>query len=160
MTQGVNGQREAQGGPVLLALSTFRHSDAAVDRALQEARAVGRIVVLFVADRNLARYMVGTDLGYFPDMERTCEEEVLRENEQKARAAAEAIAARAAGAGLRVSTEVCIGRFGIECMRVVERDRPRMVVTTRSRRPAWVRRFFGSPVDYVIDHAGCPVIEA
>lgn len=160
MTQDADDRAAPQGGPVLLALSTFRHSEDAVALALKKAKGPGRLVVLLVADRNLARYMIGSELGYFVDLEKRCEQELLRENEQKARAAAEAIAARAADAGLDACTEVCIGRFGVECLRVIEREQPGLVVTTRSRRPAWVRRFFGSPVDHVIEHAGCPVVEA
>jgi nucleotide-binding universal stress UspA family protein len=33
-----------------------------------------------------------------------------------------------------------------------------VIITTRSKRPEWVRRFFGSPVDDLIRKAGCPVV--
>ena len=66
----------------------------------------------------------------------------------------------AEAAGLDVSTHVSIGRFAQVCKEVIEKERPSLVITTRSRRPAWTRKFFGSPVDRLIAEAPCPVIEA
>jgi nucleotide-binding universal stress UspA family protein len=144
----------------MLALSTFRQSDKAVALALEKAQAGKKLVIVHVADVNLARYLIGTDIGLYPELKEKCEEELLREHEQKGQEKAEFIARRARAAGLDVATYVRIGRFAPVCLEIVGRERPSLVVTTRSRRPAWVKKFFGSPVDYLVAHAGCPVIEA
>jgi nucleotide-binding universal stress UspA family protein len=149
-----------RGGPVMLALSTFRRSDKAIDLAMERAGECGRLLILLVADVNLARYLIGADLGLYPEIRRQCEDELLEEHERQGREHVEAIAERAREQGLEVSTHVSVGRFALLCLEVVERESPCLIVTTRSRRPAWVRRFFGSPVDHLIAHAPCPVIEA
>jgi nucleotide-binding universal stress UspA family protein len=148
------------GGPVLLALSTFRRSDEAIRVALDRAVGPGRLVIVYVADVNLARYMVGTDVGLSAGLERKCEEEVLAEHEREGRQHVAEIEELAREAGVEASSEVRIGRFGLVSMEVVGRERPSLIVTTRSERPHWVRRFFGSPVDYLMASAGCPVVEA
>ena len=147
-------------GPVVLALSTFRRSDHAVERALAEAAEGGPLVVVYVADRNLARYMVGTDLGWFRDLEETCEKELLAEHEEDGRRHVDEITRRAAEQGIETASHVRVGRFAKVVLEVIEGISPRLIVTTRSHRPHWVRRFFGSPVDDLIESAGCPVVEA
>ena len=147
-------------GPVMLALSTFRRSDAAVDLALERAAGPGRLVVVYVADKNLARYFVGSDIGTYPGLKEKCEEELLEEHERAGRHHVEEVALRARERGLEVTTHVQRGRFAVVCLEIAGRERPSLVVTTRSNRPAWVKRFFGSPVDYLIAHIGCPVQEA
>jgi nucleotide-binding universal stress UspA family protein len=144
----------------MLALSTFRRSDEAIRTALDEAVGPGRLAVVYVADVNLARYMVGTDIGLSAGLERKCEEEVLAEHEAEGRAHVAEIEELAREAGIAAAGEVRIGRFGLIVMEIVEREHPCCIITTRAARPAWVRRFFGSPVDYLIATAACPVIEA
>ena len=147
-------------GPVMLALSTFRRSDAAVALALERAAGPGRLVIVYVADKNLARYFVGTEIGTFPGLQEKCESDLLEEHERAGRRQVEEIARRAREKGLEVATHVERGRFAVVCLEVAAREFPSLVVTTRSDRPAWVKRFFGSPVDYVAEHVGCPVEEA
>jgi nucleotide-binding universal stress UspA family protein len=144
----------------MLALSTFRRSDAAVRLAIDRAREGGKLFVLYVADVNLARYMVGSDLGFFSDLEEKCEEEVLSEHEERGREEVAAIAERARQEGLEVAFHVRIGRFAEVALDLLPQVQPGLVVTTRSPRPHWVRRFFGSPVDRLVEEAGCPVEEA
>ena len=146
--------------PVMLALSTFRKSDKAIELALQRAAEHGTLMVVFVVDVNLARYLVGSDIGMFPDLREKCEAEVLKQHRQQAEQQAKSIAEMSATRGITAKTRVSVGRFGIECMKVISQEQPELVVTTRSNRPAWVRRLFGSPVDYLIENADCPVIEA
>jgi nucleotide-binding universal stress UspA family protein len=144
----------------MLALSTFRQSDRAVELSIQMARSVGRLVVVYVADKNLARYLLGTDVGIFPGLKEKCEAELLREHSEQGSSEVEAIAARARSEGLETGTSVRIGRFALVCLEAIEQEKPSSVVTTRSHRPGWVKRLFGSPVDYLIQNAPCPVIEA
>lgn len=143
----------------MLALSTFRRSDSAVELAIEKAAETKTLVVAFVVDVNVARYLVGTDVGLFPDLRDRCEEEFLKQNRELAEEGVKRITETAEKRGITVRTYVGIGRFALECMKVIEKERPEVVVTTRSKRPAWARRFFGSPVDYLIANAGCPVIE-
>lgn len=159
------GKREAEAraeaGPVMLALSTFRHSDAAAKAAIDRAAETGaRLVIVFIADVNLARYFIGADVGICGDMKRTCETELLREHEDRGREKVDDIAMMAGEKGLQVSSYVCVGRFALECLDIVKREKPALIVTTRSHRPDWVKKFFGSPVDHLIAEAGCPVLEA
>jgi nucleotide-binding universal stress UspA family protein len=144
----------------MLALSTFRRSERAIDLALRDAAEYRRLVVCYVADVNLARYLVGQDLGLFPELEKQSEQETLREHEEEGRRAAAVIAERAAAGGIEAIVYVRVGRFAEVCLEVVRKERPCHIVTTRSRRPEWVRRFFGSPVDRLRTQAGCPVVEA
>jgi hypothetical protein len=44
------------------------------------------------------------------------------------------------------------------CLEVAQKEKPSMIVTTRSQRPVWVKKFFGAPVDDLIAKARCPVI--
>ena len=60
--------------------------------------------------------------------------------------------------GIEVKTLVQLGRFAVVCLDVVNQVRPSLIVTTRSRRPKWVKKFFGAPVDELIAKAGCPVV--
>ena len=159
MANDPSAKGPAGGGPVMLALSTFRRSDAAIDLALERAAGPGRLVVVYVADKNLARYFVGTDIGMYPNLKDRCEEEMLQEHERIGREHVEEIARRARERNLATATHVQRGRFAEVCLEIAAEEKPSLVVTTRSRRPAWVKRFFGSPVDSLIERAGCPVEE-
>ena len=57
-----------------------------------------------------------------------------------------------------VKTLVKVGRFAVICLEVVKQTHPSVIVTTRSRRPDWVKKFFGAPVDELIAKAVCPVL--
>lgn len=147
-------------GTVMLALSTFRQSDKAVALAGEKAARAKRLVIVFVVDVNLARYLMPTDVGLYPNLREKCEKELLEEHRRDAEEKARRIADRMTRRIASVVVHTVTGRFGVECMRVVETERPDVIVTTRSRRPDWLRKFFGSPVDHLIRHAGCPVVEA
>ena len=152
------GMASPASGPVMLALSTFRHSDAAIQTALDKAAQAGSLFVLYVADVNLARYLVATDLSVHPELKHMCEEELLELHRKRAAEKAEAIVKQAEGRGITATLHVETGRFGVVALAAVARVRPAMIVTTRSNRPEWVRRLFGSPVDRLIAEAGCPVL--
>jgi len=146
--------------PILLALSTFRYSEEAVYLAMERAGQGHPFVVVYVVDVNLARYFIGTDIGLYPEIRERCEEDLLKEHRNVAEARVSAIVEKAGARGIDAKTHIAVGRFALECLLVVEADRPGLIVTRRSNRPGWVRRLFGSPVDYLIKHAGCPVVEA
>ena len=159
MGNDARAKEPAGSGPVMLALSTFRRSDAAINLALERAVTAGRLVVVYVADKNLARYFVGTDIGMYPTLKDRCEEEMLQEHERIGREHVEEIARRARERNLTTATHVQRGRFAEVCLEIAGREKPSLVVTTRSKRPAWVKKFFGSPVDHLIANVGCPVEE-
>jgi len=144
--------------PVMLALSTFRRSQKAIDLAIEKAAEGKQLVVVYVADVNLARYFIGIDVPR--DVKEKCEEELLDEHRERGTKVVESIAARAAQHGIEVTSHVEIGRFALKVLDVVRREPPALIVTTRSKRPNWVKRVFGAPVDFLIENAGCPIVEA
>lgn len=145
---------------ILLALSTFRRSEEAVKAALRYLKPGGRLSILWVVDVNLARYFVGTDAGLYGNLKQRCERDLLRQHEEEGRKAADTIAAQARTEGFAVDVDVTVGRFGLVAEEKARRFSPQLIVTTRSNRPGWVKRLFGSPVNYLIDHSDCPVIDA
>jgi nucleotide-binding universal stress UspA family protein len=147
--------------PILLALSTFRQSDKAEAIAIEKAKEGGRrLVVAHIVDVNLARYLIGTDLGLFSELTDQCEREILKQHEERAKQKVDSIAARAERQGVAVNTYVGTGRFGLQCLAIMRKEEPELVITTRSQRPQWVKKLFGSPVDYLMARANCPVVEA
>ena len=90
----------------------------------------------------------------------TCESEMLEKAEKEGREHVATIAKKAEKEGIEVKTFVQLGRFAVVCLDVVHQVRPSLIVTTRSRRPEWVKKFFGAPVDELIAKAGCPVVTA
>lgn len=144
----------------MLALSTFRRSDEAIRLAIEKAKKGKHLIVFFVVDVNLARYLIGTDLSLFPELRKSCEAEILEKNKKSGEEIVKSIAQKAERYGIKVKTKVEIGRFALKCLEVVKQETPELIITTRSKRPEWVRKFFGSPVDYLIANVGCSLIEA
>ncbi len=144
-------------GCVMLALSTFRQSEKAIDTAIEKARDVKKLAVVYVANVNLARYFVDVEPGFFGELREICEEDLLKQHEQTGRKHVAAITARAEKEGIEVQSYSQIGRFAVVCLDIVERVNPSLIVTTRSKRPEWVKKFFGAPVEDLIENAGCPV---
>jgi nucleotide-binding universal stress UspA family protein len=144
---------------VMLALSAFKRSNGAIDMALEKASRCKRLVIVYGRNVNLGLYFMETDIGLYPKLKEKCEKKLLTEFEQQWKAKVEAIAKRARAQGIHVVTYIRTGRFTSLCLEVIEKEKPSLVVTTRPRRPAWLRNLFGSPVDYLLSHAGCPIIE-
>ena len=145
---------------IMLALSTFRQSEKAIELAIEKTKEGKSLIVVFVVDVNLARYLVGVNLGLYPELKERCEEELLMKHRNLATEKLSSIVRTAEDRGINIRTHISTGRFAIECLEIVSKESPELIITTRSTRPAWVKRFFGSPVDYLIANAGCPVIEA
>ncbi len=150
---------EGRGRPVLLALSTFRHSEAAIEFATEKAAEGRDLVLAYIADVNLARYYLGSDVGLYPELRENTRRELLHQHRHEADEKAAEIAQRLRGRGVTVRVYVNVGRFAAECLKLVEKEHPELIVTTRSERPRWVKKFFGSPVDKLREKTGCPVIE-
>jgi nucleotide-binding universal stress UspA family protein len=147
---------ESMEGCVMLALSTFRKSEKAVDAAIQKAKDIKKLVVVFVADVNLAQYFIGAELS--PTMREMCEADVLKLHEKEGREKVEEIATKARLEEIQMKSFIRVGQFAAVCLDLVKQKKPSLIVTTRSQRPEWVKRFFGAPVSELIEKAGCPVM--
>jgi nucleotide-binding universal stress UspA family protein len=159
MAQTLNGAYKGMEGCVMLALSTFRRSEKAVDAAIEKGRENKKLMIVYVVDINVARYLVGVEEEFTIGLKDTCEAELLEKAEKEGKEQLVKIAKKAEQQGLQVKTLVQLGRFAVVCLDVVNQTHPSLIVTTRSRRPEWVKKFFGAPVDELIAKAGCPVLE-
>jgi hypothetical protein len=146
---------ESLEGCVTLALSTFRKSEKAVHAAIQKAKDTKKLLVVFVADVNLAQYFIGAELSL--TMKETCEADLLKLHEKEGRGHVDEIAAKARLEDIEVKSVVQFGRFDAICPGLVKQEKPSLTVTTRSQRPEWVKRVFGVAVSELIEKAGCPV---
>ena len=148
-------------GPVMLALSTFRRSEEAEDKAIELMGDGGRLIIVYVADVDVARRLVGSDVGVFEGLKEMTERELMKEYMERGMKAEKRLVERAHRMGaVNVQSRVEIGHFANEVLKDVEKYKPKVIVTTRSSRPAWVRKLFGSHVDVIHKKTGCPVIEA
>lgn len=145
---------------ILLAISTFRQSEELVRHTLKAAHMlrVG-LFVYFVVDVNLYRYLVGSGVMAGTDLREQCEKEMLEDFLLQARERVDAITSEAARVGVPCETKVTVGRFGVEIVQASRTLHPRFIALTRSKRPNWVRKAFGSPVDTIMRACGCPVFE-
>jgi hypothetical protein len=82
VTQSAGGANRSMEDCVMLALSTFRKSEQAIETAIQKARNVKKLIVVYVADVNLARYFVGSEPGLLPHLKDTCEADLLKQHEK------------------------------------------------------------------------------
>lgn len=147
---------ESMEGCVMLALSTFRKSEKAVETAIQKAKSTRKLLVVFVADINLAQYLIGAELS--PAIKETCEADLLKLHEKEGRERIEETTAKAKLEDIEVKSVLQIGQFASICLALVKKEKPSLIVTTRSQRPEWVKKFFGAPVSELIEQAGRPVL--
>lgn len=143
----------------MLALSTFRHSQEAMTLALERAEPNGHLVIAYVVDVNLARYFIGSDVGIYEQLKSKCEREILEEHRRMARARVRKIVQQAEDRSIITKVHVQTGRFALKILALAKSHQPQLIITTRSKRPKWVKQFFGSPVDMLVARAACPVIE-
>jgi nucleotide-binding universal stress UspA family protein len=158
MDQTPNEKNAGMEGCVMLALSTFRKSEKAIEVAIEKCQETKKLMVVYVVDINVARYLVDVEEEFILGLKETVESEMLEKAEKDARKHVETIAEKAEKEGIQVKTLVQMGRFALVCLDVVKQEQPSLIVTTRSRRPDWVKKFFGAPVDELIAKAGCPVL--
>jgi nucleotide-binding universal stress UspA family protein len=158
MAQTINEVDKNMEGCVMLALSTFRRSEKAVALAIEKCREVRNLMIVYVVDINVARYIVGAEEAFLFDMKEQNEAELLEKAKKDGLEAVAKIAAEADKNAILTKTMVKVGRFAVICLEVVKQTHPSVIVTTRSRRPDWVKKFFGAPVDELIAKAGCPVL--
>ena len=150
----------ANTNPVMLALSTQWQSAAAVKAAMRQGEKKGEMVIIFVVDVAVAHRIAVQEVGVISCLEREYAEALLAEYERLAGRRLNAILRLARQRGVRARGWVRSGGFVAECLKAADELKPSLIVTARSRRSAWVRRLFGSPLDYLIANAECEVIEA
>lgn len=158
MPQTLKGANKSMSGCVMLALSTFRRSEKAVAVAIEKCREVKNLMIVYVIDINMDRYIVDAEEEFLISLKEKTEAELVKKVEKDAREQAAKISEEAEKKGIQVKTIIQVGRFAIVCLDLVKQTHPSLLVTTRSGRPGWVRKFFGSPVDELITKAGCPVL--
>ena len=146
--------------PVMLALSTFKHSESAIDTALKKARQCKGLVIVYGHNINLGLYFMESGIGLYSDLKEQCEKELLADYEQKWKEKVKLIADKARTQGIEVVTYVHAERFTSLCLEVIEKEKPSLIITVRSNRPVWLKGFFGSVSNRLAFNAGCPVIEA
>lgn len=144
--------------PVMLALSTFRQSETAISKALEEAKKTKNLLIVYVVDINVERYL-NSEASIIPGLEERAKEELIAEHQQIGKRYVENIEKEARKEGISVKLVFEMGRFGIICVDIMKKENPEMIITTRSKRPEWIKKIFGSPVTYLIENASCPVIE-
>ena len=158
MSQSLNVADKSMEGCVMLALSTFRRSENAIDTAINKAKNVKKLMIVYIVDVNLARYFIGAEHGVTSTLKDICEADLLKQHKEVGLKHVGEIAEKAKREGIEVKTHVQIGRFALVCLEIAQKEKPSMIVTTRSQRPEWVKKFFGAPVDELIAKARCPVV--
>jgi hypothetical protein len=146
--------------PLMLALYTFKHSERAITTALEKAGQCERFVIVFGCEVNFGLYIMESDIGLYPSLKARCEKELLLKLEKEWKERTEDIARMARTKCQQVVTYVRAGYFVSLCMEVIEKEKPFLIVTTRSCRPPLINMLFRSPADRLVSLAGCPVIEA
>ena len=150
----------ASTSPVMLALSTFKHADHAIDVALKKASQCKKLIIVYGRNDNLGLFFMESGVGLYPNLKEQCEKEILADYEQQWKEKVEVIADRARAQGIEVVTYVNAERFISLCLEVIEKEKPSLVITVRPHRPDWLRVFFGSAADRLASKTDCFIIEA
>ena len=111
----------ASTNPVMLALSTFKHADRAIDTALRKASQSKRLVIVYGRNINLGLHFMESSVGLYPDLKEQCVKEILADYEQQWKETVKAIADRAKMQGIQVVTYIHAGRFTSLCLEIIEK---------------------------------------
>jgi len=146
--------------PVMLALSTFKYADSAVNTALKKASQCKSLVIVYGHNVNLVLYFMESEVGLYSDLKEQCEKEILADYEEQWKEKVEVIADKARTQDIQVVTYVHAGRFTSLCLKVIEKEKPSLIIMARPHRPDWLRWIFSSVADRLAFRTGCSVIEA
>ncbi len=142
----------AMSKPVLLALSSFRWAEGEIEQALAECEQTGvRLHAVFVVDVNLSRYFANSGVMAGTSLRAEMEKGLLDEHRRQAQEILDRVAAMAGKRGVECLSELRVGRFAEEVRAAASEIGPGVLIMTRARRPEWLRRLFGSPVDRLCD---------
>jgi nucleotide-binding universal stress UspA family protein len=153
MAQSNESVIRENGECIMLALSTFRQSYAAINAAVESCRRGKRLVLVYVVDANHTHYLSGSNpelLVHGKELQRRYMERSLEHMKK--------ITQRARLEGIEIETHVQTGRFEEICLHIARNESPSTIYTTRAERPAWMTTLFGSPEDHLIEHVKCPVV--
>lgn len=140
---------------VLLALSSFRHNEQQIQYALDLCRQEGaELLTLFVVDVNLARYFAGTGVMAGTSLREQMEQGLMDDQVRQAQDVIDRVRQLAAEQEVSCRSVLKVGRFAVEARALVAAEGPQVMVVTRARRPEWLRKLFGSPVDSLRKDAG------
>lgn len=125
--------------PIMLALSTFKHSDKAIKMAIEMAFDCKKLVIVYGHEVNPWLYFMGTDFGIIHGLKEQCEIEILIEIEREWEKKIDVIATEARAKGLKVATYVKAKKFKKLYHEVFEKEKPSLVITTKSRKIIMLR---------------------
>jgi nucleotide-binding universal stress UspA family protein len=111
MAQALTETDKSMKGCVMLALSTFRRSEKAIDVAIEKCQETKKLMVVYVIDINVARYLVGVEEEFFIGLKEKSESEMLEKAEKDARDHVATIVEKAKKEGIQVKRLTQIGRF-------------------------------------------------
>jgi nucleotide-binding universal stress UspA family protein len=136
---------------VLLALSTTRHSEKAIEKAIERVEAEsGELFLLFILDDEVPSGLFDqlTDRGFTGEKPSDQLANALKEEYRlRAREETQRIESRAAERNLKCHTEIVEGAFQDKCLEGVERYQADLVILTRRKRSNLARYLFGSAVN-------------
>ena len=98
-------------------------------------------------------------VGLIRGLKEQCEKEMLADYEQQWKEKVEKIVDKARAQGIEVVTYVHAESFISLCLKVIEKEKPSLIIMARHHRPDWLRGFFGSPADRLAYCTDCSVIE-
>lgn len=146
---------------VLLALSTTRHSEKAIDAAIQRASVPdGTLVVLFILDDEVPSrlYQQLTDRGFIGEKPSdSISNAIMKEYRHRAEEEANRIVERAKQQGVRCEVEIVRGPFAEESLNGVLRHQADLIILTRMKRSNLARFLLGSAVNNLRAQCPCPV---
>lgn len=145
---------------IMLVLTKFRNINKAVDLVLEKAEQYDKCVISYSSKINLAQYFVETDIGFYPSWKKECEHHLLKHFELLWKRKVESIAEIFRTKGLPAVTYVRAGNFVMSCLDIIQKEKPSLIVTTRSHKPNWLRGLFDSVANRLTSQTTCPVIEA
>ncbi len=143
----------------MVALSSFRWSQEAVERAFRETAPGELLLVAYVVDVRIAECFAGTALDLYPEVAEACTRDLLKGHRDFGKVVLKAISVKARARGIRVQTHLAVGQFAKEILRLIGATDPRAVITSRSRRPVWDQHVPGEAIASIARNTGCPMVE-
>ena len=144
----------------MLALSTFKHVDSAINTALEKASRNKKLIIVCGHNVDLGLCFIESGIGLYPDLKEQFRKEILANHEQRWNEKVKIIAHRAGTQGIEVITYIQAKHFISLCLEVIEKEKPYLIITPRPHRPDWLRRPFGSAANRLASKTDCSVIEA
>ena len=146
---------------ILLALSTTRQSQKTIEHALNFAKKeAASLIALFVIDPDLPELIFSKliDIGFMG--EKPGEEvmkALLKEYRIRGDEKLKEIKKLAEKKGIECKTILKTGNFAKECLKIINEQKPLLVVLTRAKRSNISRFLFGSAVNEIKKKSSAPI---